>query len=377
MLIREFIHALEKVVPLGAVGYERDAVGLQVGFESSVELSKALVAYEVTHEVVREAVEVEANLIVAFHPLIFPSLSSVTDRTRTGSLVRELIRSDIALYVQHTAFDSHPRFGTSRLMANALGLKNIRPLQPLSSTLNKIVVFVPPTSLQSVRQALTNAGAGVIGNYEECGFEVSGLGSFRGNAASLPAIGESEILVNVEEVRLEMIVERWNTSSAVLAMITAHPYEQVAYDIIPLANPSQNFGMGALGTWDSRISEEETLQRAKRTFGSAILRHSAFAGKRIERVAVLGGAGMDFYGATVGAGADAFITSDVRYHDFHRARHDGILLIDAGHAETERFVVTGMVEAAKLALSGLPEDAPFVESIICASREQPNAVCYF
>jgi dinuclear metal center YbgI/SA1388 family protein len=368
---------LEKVVPLGAIGYERDAVGLQIGYATGVELSKALVAYEVTEEVIVEAREIGANLIIAFHPLIFPSLPSVTDATRTGRLVQELIRSEIALYVQHTAFDSHPAFGTSRMMAEALGLKNIRPLQPLSGTLNKIVVFVPPSALQGVRRALAEAGAGVIGNYEECGFEVPGVGSFKGNSESSPAIGESEILQNVDEVRLEMVVERWNTDAAVRSMIAAHPYEEVAYDVIPLANPSPNFGMGAIASWENPRSEEETLAHTKRTFGSALLRHNAMSGKRVEQVAMLGGAGMDFYGAAVRAGADAFITADVRYHDFHRARHDGILLIDAGHAETERFVVAGMMKAAGLALSGLPEGASFAESVLFASREQPNAVCYF
>ncbi|HXC06073.1 MAG TPA: Nif3-like dinuclear metal center hexameric protein, partial [Bacteroidia bacterium] len=190
MKIAEFLKAFSEVVPLAAIGYAKDAVGLQVGYEKDTELKKVLVAYEITDEVTHEAIAASANLIISYHPLIFPNISAITDRTRTGSLLRTLIKHDIALYVIHTAFDTHPEFGTSRLMADALGLTEIRPLVPLTDLLEKIVVFVPKKNLEVVQDAMWEAGAGNIGNYDECSFSAEGIGTFKGDEGTHPAIGK-------------------------------------------------------------------------------------------------------------------------------------------------------------------------------------------
>jgi dinuclear metal center YbgI/SA1388 family protein len=287
MLITEFLNALEMVVPLTAVGYARDAIGLQVGLPNSTALTDALFAYEVTDPVISEARNRKANLIVAFHPLIFPSVDAITDRTRTGHLIRELIKNEIALYVQHTAFDTHPEFGTSILMAEALGLSNITTLTKISSNV----------------QLQTNA---------------------------------------------------------VL------------------------FGMGAMGTWSKEKAQSDVLKTVAETFRSTFVRHNAVALENIRTVAMVGGAGMDYYDAARSLGADAFITADVRYHDFHRADHDNILLIDAGHAETERFVTRGMVKAAQKSLEFskvLPKAVNLHDSdtkqLILLAESEPNAVQYY
>jgi dinuclear metal center YbgI/SA1388 family protein len=278
MSISEFLIALESVVPLTAVGYDRDAVGLQVGLPEGTELTAALFAYEATREVIAEARQRKANLIVAFHPLIFPNIDAVTDATRTGALIRELVKSDIALYIQHTAFDTQPEFGTSRLMAQALKLEDIQTLAP----------------------------------------------DFR--------------------------------------------------------QPIPHNGMGAIGTLSNALNREDFFSVVAKTFQTPVLRHNSQGPDRISNVAVLGGAGMQYYENARSQQADAFITADVRYHDFHRADHDKILLLDAGHAETERFVAQGMVKAARKALEMNQNGKDAVESLdtlLLQAHSEPNAVRYY
>lgn len=385
MLITEFIRALEEVVPLGSIGYEKDAVGLQVALPRSTELTKVLVAYEATQEVINEAKQRGANLILAFHPLIFPSVRNIGDSDRTGALIRQLVKSDIALYVQHTAFDTHPRFGTSKLMAEVLELENIRPLTPLKNSIDKIVVFVPVESARVIADRMSGAGAGRVGEYTDCSFTVEGTGTFYKSTAS----AELRVLERVNEVRIEMISDRWNTSKAVKAMLEAHPYEEPAYDIIPLSTQSPNYGMGAVGEWGTAITQEEVLTRVRNAFGTRTLRHNTLTKTSFSRVAMVGGSGMDFYGAAR-TQADVFITADVRYHDFYRSEHDNLLLIDAGHAETERFVAAGMARAAQEAIGNIllpnPSDVgksalnlrdETPEELVLLAQAEPNAVRYF
>lgn len=373
MLIRDFLSLFEQRVPPGSVGYAKDAVGLQIGLPASAELSSVLCAYEVTEEIVDEAVARGANLILAFHPLIFPNLRAVTESDRTGVLVRRLIKSEIAVYITHTAFDANPELGTNRLIAEVLGLENIRPLAPLSQTLVKITVFVPVEASAAVFNALLLAGAGRIGEYSDCSFRVEGRGTFRKDerSASVNTVRES-----VDEVRLEVVCEKWNVRKAVNAMIAAHPYEEVAYDVVPLETPSPNFGMGAVGEWGEEVSMEVLLSRVQSAFGTPMLRHNRSRRSMFRRIAVVGGAGMDYYG-DARANADAFITADVRYHDFYRAEHDGVLLIDAGHAETERFVRQGLARAASRALDCLNLSDESTAKLVLVSDIEPNAVRYY
>jgi dinuclear metal center YbgI/SA1388 family protein len=382
MLIQEFISTLEEVIPLGSVGYDRDAVGVQVGFPKGAELTRALFAFEITDEIVDEALSLGVNLIVAFHPLIFPNLTRVDDSTRTGALIGRLVRSNIALYIQHTAFDAHPEFGTSRLMAEALGLEQIKPIAGLAGTMNKIVVYVPQESVEAVRSAMSEAGAGRIGNYSKCSFEIEGKGTFKGDSGAHPTVGQAGSFERVSEVRLEMSCEMWNLNPVLRAMTSAHPYEEIAFDVLQIASGSPNFGMGAVGEWEEGKSIEDVLALTKATFGTAVLRHNEVRTKQLTKIAMLGGAGMDFYSGAVRSGAQAFITADVRYHDFHRARFDDILLIDAGHAETERFVAGGMLRAAKFAIGcaakkGKDFSKENLEALLVVSKYQPNALRYY
>jgi dinuclear metal center YbgI/SA1388 family protein len=377
MKIAEFLTAFNEVVPLAAIGYAKDAVGLQVGYERNAELNKALLAYEITDEVINEALAVSANLIISYHPLIFPNISSVTGSTRTGSLIRKLIKNDIALYVIHTAFDSHPEFGTSRLMADALGLEHIRPIVSHTDLLEKIVVFVPKDKVQDVQEAMWEAGAGNIGNYDECSFSVHGVGTFRGNETTNPTIGKPLAKEAVDEVRLEMICEKWKTADIIRKMIVVHPYEEVAYDLYPLMNSHPRFGMGSIGNWSEGKSIEAILAEISKVFGTSVLRHNGVVKDIYSRVAMLGGAGMEYFSAARSQSADIFITGDVRYHDFYRAKHDNVLLIDAGHAETERFVTVGMLKAVVRTFNvvNLHNETP--QSLVIESAVSPNIVRYY
>jgi dinuclear metal center YbgI/SA1388 family protein len=375
--ITEYIKAFNEIVPLSTVGYAKDAIGLQVGLEKNAELQKILLTYEITEEVIDEALAAKANLIISYHPLIFPNVSSVTESTRTGSLVRRLIKNDIALYVIHTAFDSNPDFGTSKLMADALDLKNIRPLVPHNGLLQKIVVFVPKENLGAIQEAMWNAGAGNISNYDECSFSGEGLGTFRGNEFTNPAIGKPQVRESVNETRLEMIVENWKSESVIRAMKSAHPYEEVAYDVYPLSNSHPRFGMGSIGQWTDGKSFDAVLDHVRNTFKTNALRHNGVIKDSYRHAAMVGGAGMEYYSAARSAGADIFITGDIRYHDFLRAQHDDVLLVDAGHAETERFVTAGMLKAAGRAANVVNLHTDEVQKLIIQSAVSPNVVQYF
>jgi dinuclear metal center YbgI/SA1388 family protein len=365
ILLRDCIRAVSDAFPIASAAYTKDAVGLQAGSDSDAAAEKILIAYEITDAVIDEALAAGANLIISYHPLIFPNVTAVTDATRTGRLLRRLIRSNIALYVVHTCFDANPDFGTSRLMADALKLQNITPLVSLEGLLDKIIVFVPKDNLDDVRETMWKAGAGVISRYDECSFGTEGIGTFRGSADTDPAIGTPMSREYVNEVRLEMICERWRTNAVVRAMTKVHPYEEVAYDVIPLANRHPRYGLGSVGELPNPLSVPELLAEVSHVFGSLALKYNTTRHKEIRRIAVVGGSGMEAYSAARNA-ADAFITADIRYHDFARAESDDLLLIDAGHSETERFIVPALTDAVRSL--AIPDE------IVIASKHHPNAV---
>ena len=316
--------------------WEKDNVGLQVGNKQN-KVTKVLVTLDVTSQIVNEAIAQKADLIVSHHPLLFRPTSAVVANDPIGELILQLAEHKIALFSAHTNLD-YAQGGVSFTLAQRLGLKDIRFLTPLKNSLAKIVAFVPDGHLEQVINAMTQAGAGVIGKYSSCSFGTKGTGSFYGSPASNPFIGKSGKLEFVGETRLEMVAPRAILSGVVAALKAVHPYEEPAYDIYFIENTNPNFGMGALGKLPKTQPLGLFLKSLKRILGIGALRYTGSLTQKIQNIAVCGGAGSDLLPDAITAGADVLITADVRYHAFQKAQ-GSIALIDAGHWETEHVVL--------------------------------------
>ncbi len=342
MKLSEIQHMLEEWAPPGTA-WKDDNVGLQVGSQNA-DIVNILLALDVTMDVAREAVQKKANLIITHHPLFFHPLRSLTSHSRAGEIALYLAEQKINLFAAHTNLDSAPG-GVNFVLAELLGLKNISVLSPLPENLIKIAVFVPKEHLDRVAAAMHSAGGGTFTKYEECSFRTEGVGTFRGTHEANPFIGTKGILEIVPETKLEMLVPSWKLTDVVKAMRSAHPYEEAAFDIVPLKNRAMNVGLGAIGDLPAAMMHEAFLSMVKKKIESPVLRYSGKA-HRIQRVAVCGGAGSELINDAMQNGAGAFITADVKYHTFQDAERD-ILLIDAGHFETEHHVIPAIEHRVK------------------------------
>lgn len=365
MKISDVIEILEQWAPRWTA-WERDNVGLQVG-DPSRPARRVLITLDVTAEVIEEAIKRRVDLIVSHHPLVFRPLPSVAASDEVGRLVLKLAEKRIALYSAHTNLD-FARGGVSMSLAEQIGLRSIRFLVPLKDTLAKIAVFVPEGHVERVRSAMANAGAGKIGEYSSCAFATPGHGSFRGSDLSTPVIGKAGQLEVVPEIRLEMAAPRSDVDGIVRAMKAVHPYEEVAYDVYRIENPSTSAGMGAIGDLVRPEPVSAFLRRVRRTLKAPVLRHTVPTVRSVRTVAVCSGSGSELLPEAIRAGADAFITADVRYHAFHEAS-GRILLVDAGHWETERVVVPAV--AARLR-GGAEERRAAIQVFV--SRQSTNPI---
>jgi dinuclear metal center YbgI/SA1388 family protein len=350
------------------VAWEKDNIGLQIG-NMGTKITGILVCLDCTESVVREAQKRKANLIISHHPLLFRPPKSITPRDETGRTIRSLIAANIHLYSAHTNLD-FSKGGTSFTIAEALGLENVDFLHKTYRIQKKIVTFVPEKYAEKVRTAMANSGAGIIGNYEHCSFATIGAGSFKGNKNARPTVGTKEVLTQVPEVKLEMVVDQWNVDAVIRALRTAHPYEEIAYDLYPLENVSNEFGMGIIGTLPKSLRLGSFVNLVKKALGADALRRTASIGKNIRRVAACGGAGGELLDVAIQQGADAFITADVRYHEFHHAA-GRIVLIDAGHYETEHLVVPAVVRKLRHEFLMMGDDTP-----ISTTRVSTNPIHY-
>jgi dinuclear metal center YbgI/SA1388 family protein len=344
--------------------WEGDNVGLQVG-SGDQKVRRILIALEITPQVLGEAKRKRVDLIITHHPLLFHPLRSVTDATDSGKLVQETVRNGIAVYSAHTNLDS-ARDGVSFVLAERLGLSEIDFLQRSSSGMKKIVVFIPPDHLEAVAEAMSSAGAGVIGDYDKCSFRMNGTGTFQPRAGASPFLGTVESFQNVPEVRLEMLVPSWRLQDVIQKMTEAHPYEEVAYDVYPLENHSRDSGSGAVGNLTRAMSLRRFLSRIKSSLKIRNLRFSGSLTSEVRRVAVCGGAGGSFLPAAIREGANVFVTADVKYHTFQDAR-DKIAVVDAGHYETERPVLEVVVSRLRNAIKERGEKAEVALSSVVTS----------
>jgi dinuclear metal center YbgI/SA1388 family protein len=331
--LKEITGTLERLAPL-SFQESYDNSGLQVG-DPEQQISGILVTLDVTEEVIAEAARLGFNLLVSHHPVIFSGLKSLTGRTVPERIIAMAIREGIAIYSGHTNFDTVAG-GVNRMMALRLGLTRLKVLDPLKGRLKKVAVFVPNAYLDTVRRAMFEAGAGQIGAYDSCSFNLEGTGTFRGLEGTDPFVGKPGELHQEPETRLETVVPEHLLDGVLKAMVNAHPYEEVAYDVYPLENEYAVAGAGMTGELEDPMEEEVFLGFVKERFGVPVIRHSALLGKPVQKVALCGGAGSFLLGKAIRSGADVFITGDMKYHQFFEAEGK-IVVMDVGHFESEQF----------------------------------------
>lgn len=334
MLVKDIIQTIETFAP-AAYQESYDNCGLQVG-ELNDEVNGILITLDVTEDVVDEAIARGCNMIVAHHPLIFSGLKKIMGRNYVERIVKKAIKNDINIFAAHTNLDNM-RHGVNAKIAAKLGLINTSILQPKASLLSKLQTYVPIANAEAVRDALFAAGAGQIGNYTECSFNINGSGTFRPAANANPAIGKAGGEREwVNEVKIEAPIEKHAERRVLQALRAAHPYEEVAYEIIPLANMHQEIGAGMIGSLPQPMNELQFLALVKETMKTGCIRHTALLNKKIERVAICGGSGSFLLNDALQAGADVFITADYKYHQFFDAAGK-IIIADIGHYESEQF----------------------------------------
>lgn len=323
------IRFFEQLVP-PHLAVPDDPIGLQVGTLRK-EVKKVMLALDVTPEVVEEALRHRVDLVIAHHAVIFRPLKSLRTDTRNGRLYEKLIKHDIAVYIAHTNWDIAPG-GVNDVLAEKLELHDTKVLAPIHrEKLKKLVVFVPEDYAASVSTALGDAGAGWIGNYSHCMFNISGTGTFKPGADTQPFIGKAGELERVDEIRIETVVSEDNVAEAVAAMLEAHPYEEVAYDLYPLDIKGDVYGLGRVGKLSQSVTLDEFAEKVKERYGLPSLRVVGNPKRTIRRVALMGGMGAKYLPDAVRARADVYITGDIDFHTAHDAIADGIALIDPGH----------------------------------------------
>ncbi len=333
MKLSEVISVIESFAPL-AYQDSYDNAGLIAG-DTSREIKKALITVDITEEVIDEAVNAGAGLIISHHPVIFNEVRKITGSTSAERILIRAIKNDLAIYSAHTNLDNIKE-GVNLKICLKLGLSNPRILKPLTGELRKLVTFVPSDHADNVRSALFSSGAGKIGEYEQCSYNLEGMGTFKGSEYTSPYTGQKGKLHFEKEVRIETIFPKVLESKVISALINAHPYEEVAYDIYPLDNPYDKAGMGMIGELQEEMDELSFFRKIKSVFNTKVIKHSKLRNKKIRKVAVCGGSGSKLIKDAIKARADIFITGDIKYHQFFEAS-DKIVIADIGHYESEQF----------------------------------------
>lgn len=340
MKLKEIISILEEMAPL-AYAEDFDNVGLLVG-DTETEITGILVCHDALESVIEEAIAKKHNLVVCFHPILFSGIKKITGKNYVERAILKAIKNDIAIYAVHTALDNHPN-GVNKIFCDALGLVSTKILVPKQQFIQKLTTYTIPENATELRNALFDAGAGKIGNYEDCSFHSKGIGTYMGNENSNPEIGERLEFVEAEEIKIEVTFEKYLQSKILKALFSNHVYEEVAYEVYDLQNTHQNIGLGYIGELSNEMEELDFLQFVKERMECGGIRHSAFTGKKIKKVAVLGGSGSFAIKNALQAGADAYLTADLKYHNFYEAENK-LLLADIGHFESERYTKNYIVD---------------------------------
>ncbi|MEM0939484.1 MAG: Nif3-like dinuclear metal center hexameric protein [Bacteroidota bacterium] len=363
MQIKQIVNYLESWAH-PALQEPYDNSGMILG-DKNKNCKSALITLDVTEEVIDEAIAMKSNLIIAHHPLIFKGLKKIGYSHWVDKCIRKAIKHDINIYAVHTNLDNIFT-GVNKKIAEKIGLTKQRILQPKPSTLVKLTVYVPKDHLGQVSAALFEAGAGNIGNYDQCSFQSEGKGTFRGNDASNPLIGTPGIRETVVEQCIEVLVKKHELSQVLFAMKNSHPYEEVAYFVNDLVNENQEIGAGIIGKLKDGMKTKTFLGHLKSSMNLHVIRHTKLTKDLISKVAICGGSGSFLLNAAIGEGADIFITSDFKYHEFFEANNQ-IIIADIGHYESEVFTK----ELLRDELS-----KTFAKFAFCLSKVDTNPIKY-
>ncbi|MDR1779708.1 MAG: Nif3-like dinuclear metal center hexameric protein [Tannerella sp.] len=329
--ISDILKEIERIAPLSLQeGF--DNAGLQVG-DVNRTATGAVLCLDVTEGVIDEAISAGCNLIISHHPLIFKPLKSLSGNTYIERCVMKACRNEIVIYSAHTNLDNATE-GVNYKLASLLNLQNISILSPQKGKLLKLSTFVPVSSAETVRIALFDAGAGNIGNYDMCSFNTQGTGTFRPSEKTNPYCGVAGELHHEDEVRIETILPSFLKAAVTRALLSAHPYEEPAFDFYPLDNVWNQVGSGIAGELEQAEDELSFLQKIKNILNVASVRHSALTGRTVRKIAICGGSGAFLIPETIACGADIFITGEAKYNDFLDVE-DKILLAVVGHYESE------------------------------------------
>jgi len=364
MQIKDITNYLESLAPMSSQE-SYDNAGLICG-NHQTEVTNALIALDCTEEIVDEAIKRNCNFIISHHPIVFKGLKTFTGKNYVERTIIKAIKNDIAIYAIHTNLDNYLK-GVNSKIADLLGIKQPRILAPSTDTLNKLNVYVPLSHKNEVMDALFESGAGHIGNYSECSFSDKGTGSFKANKNATPFVGEIDKRHYENEVKIEVLLSTHKRHQIVSAMLKAHPYEEVAYDIYPLLNNNNYEGAGMIGELPQTVDSLYFLQQLKDIFKCDVIRHTELCKTKIKTVAWCGGSGSFLLKQAKQQKADIFITGDFKYHEFFDAENQ-IIIADIGHFESEQYTIDLIAELLS---------KNFINFAPCLTDINTNPVKYF
>ena len=333
MLVKDVINFLNSYAPLD-YAEDFDNVGLIVGNKND-KVNGIIICLDTTKEVVQEAIDSNKNLIISFHPIIFKGLKKLSPGNYVNDSILLAVKNDISIFSIHTALDNSIK-GVNMKLCELLGINNPKILMPKTKTIKKLTTYIPKKDAENLRKKLFGIGAGSIGKYENCSFSYEGVGTFKGNKNSNPTLGVKQKDTELEEVCVNITFLKHLEEMVLNCLKEVHPYEEIAYELNTLENVNENIGMGMVGKLKQAISEKELFKLVENKLGSKFLKHSKLLKKPIKKIAVLGGSGSFGIEKAISVKADAFITSDLKYHDYFKAE-DLILLVDVGHYESEQY----------------------------------------
>lgn len=340
MKVSELTQYLESIAPV-AFQESYDNSGLIVGdYDKSIH--KALISLDCTEEVVDEAIATGCDIIISHHPIVFKGLKRFNNNNYIEKAVIKAIKNDIALYAIHTNLDNVVG-GVNTKLADKIGLQKQAILRQKDNILRKLTVYVPRSHVESVRQSMFDAGAGMIGDYDQCSYNTAGYGTFRPLEEANPSIGTIQQQERVEETKIEVVFNLQHERKILLAMFSEHPYEEVAYNIVSLHNNNRFVGSGIIGNLSESISYPDFLELLKDKLDLKMIRHTSPLDRPVQRVAVCGGSGSFLLQDAIRSGADVFVSADFKYHEFFDAERK-VMIADIGHFESERFTQELLLE---------------------------------